>query len=302
MGIQDRDYYREGSGRFLDAWGRQGATVWLIVITSVVFLVQCFSAPPILSPLLEAGMYSYPDIVAGEVWRLLTSAFLHGSLWHLFVNMFVLYWAGSRLEELYGSREFLTFYLVSAVFANCLKLILQAAHLVPPVPSFGASTAVTAALVLFAFHFPWQQVYVWFVLPMPMWLLVVLYVALNCLGAMGLGQGGIGYIGHLGGALFGALYFQTGFRFGDLLRRLPRPARQVRPQLRVVAPSDLDDTPEPVGAAVANPPRQRQSRDELEATVDALLAKVSEHGQESLTPEERAILFKASELYKKRRK
>ena len=45
MGIQDRDYYREGSGRFLDAWGRQGATVWLIVITCVVFFVQCLGGP-----------------------------------------------------------------------------------------------------------------------------------------------------------------------------------------------------------------------------------------------------------------
>ena len=45
MGIQDRDYYREGSGRFIDAWGRQGATVWLVVITCVVFFVQCFTAP-----------------------------------------------------------------------------------------------------------------------------------------------------------------------------------------------------------------------------------------------------------------
>ena len=42
---------------------------------------------------------------------------------------------------------------------------------------------MTATLVLFAFHFPWQRVYVWFVLPMPVWLLVVIYVALDGLGA-----------------------------------------------------------------------------------------------------------------------
>ena len=66
MGIQDRDYYREGSNRFFDSWGRQGATVWLIVITSVVFFVQCFSVPPTKSPLVEIGAYSYADIVAGE--------------------------------------------------------------------------------------------------------------------------------------------------------------------------------------------------------------------------------------------
>jgi membrane associated rhomboid family serine protease len=302
MGIQDRDYYREGSGRFFDAWGRQGTTVWLIVITSVVFLVQCLGTPPLKSPLVEGGMYSYPDIVAGEVWRLFTSMFLHAGLVHLFFNMLVLYWAGSRIEDLYGSREFLAFYLLGGVFANCLKLLVHAANLAPAVPSLGASTAVTATLVLFAFHFPWQRVLVWFVLPMPVWLLVVIYVALDGLGAMGLGQGGIGYLGHLGGALFGALYFQSGIRFGELVRREPRRSRRVKPRLRVVPPPEPEELREPVGAAVESHPRPKEGGEDLEAKVDAVLAKVSKDGQESLTPEEREILFKASELYKKRRK
>jgi hypothetical protein len=68
-------------------------------------------------------------------------------------------------------------------------------------------------------------------------------------------------------------------------------------------PAENDDTPEPVGAAVESPPRPREATDEnLEAKVDAVLEKVSKFGQESLTAEEREILFKASELYKKRRK
>jgi membrane associated rhomboid family serine protease len=304
MGIQDRDYYREGSGRFLDVWGRQGATVWLIVVTCAIFFVQCFSAPPTKSPLVQEGLYSYPDIITGEIWRLLTSVFLHASLWHLFFNMLVLYWAGSALEEIYGGWEFLIFYLIGGIFANCVNLAVHAAGVVPPRPGLGASGAVTATLVLFAFHFPWQRIYVWFVFPMPVWALVVLYVVLDGLGAMGVGRGGIGYVVHLGGALFGALYFQTGIRFGDLFTRSPRPARRVKPQLRMVPPAELDDTdtPEPVGAAVEKRPRPREGSDDIESKVDAVLAKVSKLGQESLTPEEREILFKASELYKKRRK
>jgi membrane associated rhomboid family serine protease len=302
MGIQDRDYYRERSGRFFDAWGRQGAIVWLIVISSVVFFVQCFSTPPLRSPLVVEGAYSYPDIVAGEVWRLLTSVFLHASLWHLFFNMLVLYWAGSWLEEIYGSTEFLTFYLVAGVFANCVSLATHAAGIILPRPAIGASGAITATLVLFAFHFPWQRVSLWFVFPMPVWALVVLYVVMDALGAAGIGRGGIGYVVHLGGALFGALYYQAGIRFGGVFKRAPRAARRVKPQLRVLAPLEPDDTPEPVGAAVESQPRQKDAREELETKVDAVLAKVSQHGQESLTPEEREILFKASELYKNRRK
>ena len=72
----------------------------------------------------------------------------------------------------------------------------------------------------------------------------------------------------------------------------------------MIPPSQLDDTdtPEPVGAAVENRPRPRERGDDIESKVDAVLAKVSMMGQESLTPEEREILFRASELYKKKRK
>src|SRR5437763_15879135 len=115
MGIQDRDYYREGSRGLFDAWGQQGATVWLVVITSVVFFAQCITGHPLNSPLVKAGWYSYPDIMDGEVWRLVTPLFLHASLWHLFFNMLALYFAGTRVEDLYGPREFLAFYLVRGV-------------------------------------------------------------------------------------------------------------------------------------------------------------------------------------------
>jgi hypothetical protein len=78
---------------------------------------------------------------------------------------------------------------------------------------------------------------------------------------------------------------------------------RVRPKLRVVVPPVEEEAPEPVGASVQAAPRPAEAADEqLEAKLDAVLEKVSKYGQESLTPEEREILFKASELYKKRRK
>jgi membrane associated rhomboid family serine protease len=303
MGIQDRDYYREGSSRLFDAWGRQGASFYLIVVTTVVFFVECLNGNPLLSPLVIEGEYSYQGVIDGQVWRLVTSMFLHASLWHLFFNMLMLYLASSWIEDIYGPREFLAFYLVAGVFANCLRLAAQASGILPPSIGLGASGAVTAVLVLFAFHFPWQQVRLWLVFPMPVWAMVAGYIVIDSLGAVGVGPAGIGYIVHLGGALFGALYFQTGFRFSDLVRRSPRPAaRRVRPKLRIVGPPDSDDTPEPVGAAVESQPRSRENGEELEAKVDAVLAKVSKLGQDSLTPEERELLFKASEIYKQRRK
>jgi membrane associated rhomboid family serine protease len=173
MGIQDRDYYRESTGGFLDAWGRQGVTVWVIVITCVVFFAQCVGGPPQRSELVATGAFFTPAILSGEVWRLVTPLFLHADFWHLFVNMFVLYWVGSRLDEMHGGWEFLAFYLCAGVFANAIAFGLEASGIAPLTLGIGASGAVTAAFVVYAFNFPRQTVLLFFVLPMPMWVALI---------------------------------------------------------------------------------------------------------------------------------
>ncbi len=311
MGIHDRDYYRENSGGLLQAWGRWGVTNWLIAITTLVFLAQALSrdasraASFADSPVAQFAIYDPAKILQGEVWRLVTPIFLHADLWHLAFNMLVLWWAGSRVEELYGKREFTIFYLASGTFANVLTLALQAAGIVPVALALGASGAVTAVIVLYACHAPFQQVSLFFVITVPLWFLVVFYIAMDLLGALGLGQRGIGYVAHLGGALFGYVYYRTGFRFHALIPSLPsRSKHRARPTLRIVRPDpdDLDDG-DRVPAAMESVPRSAENSDEtFESKVDRVLDKVSKHGQESLTPEEREILFRASEVYKKRRR
>ena len=311
MGIHDRDYYRENSGGLLQAWGRWGVTNWLIAITTLIFLAQALSrdasraASFADSPVAQFAIYDPAKILQGEVWRLVTPIFLHADLWHLAFNMLVLWWAGSRVEELYGKREFTIFYLASGTFANVLTLSLQAAGIVPVALALGASGAVTAVIVLYACHAPFQQVSLFFVITVPLWFLVVFYIAMDLLGALGLGQRGIGYVAYLGGALFGYVYYRTGFRFHALIPSLPsRSKHRARPTLRIVRPDpdDLDDG-DRVPAAMESVPRSADNSDEtFESKVDRVLDKVSKHGQESLTPEEREILFRASEVYKKRRR
>lgn len=299
MGIQDRDYYREDPS-FLDRVGQQGATVWIVAITCGVFFGQMFSGVE-KSPLVQIGAYDPILILRGEVWRLLTPVFLHGGLLHLFFNMLVLYFAGQRVEEMRGGREFALFYLVSGVFANLLYLAVYVAGLCPATTMVGASGAVTAVLVVFACYFPRQRLLLFFVIPVPAWGVVVLFVAFDVIGAFGGGDGKVAYIVHIGGALFGLVYYQSGWQFSRLFARPPRV--WARPKLRIAAPPPEEQTPEPVGAPVEAPLKPAAAADEqLEAKLDAVLEKVSKHGQESLTADEREILFRASELYKKRRK
>ncbi len=304
MGIQDRDYYREGPS-FLDRVSEQGATVWLIAIACGVFFGQMFTGMG-KSPLIELGAYDTERLLDGEVWRLATSIFLHGGIFHIFFNMMVLYFVAQRLEAESGARELVLMFLCGGIFANLLHFGLQVAGLAAPSRAIGASGAVMGLLVVYAFHWPHQRVLFFFVLPMPVWLLAVLYVGLDLMGAFQAEvikgkPAAIDYFAHLGGAFFGFLYYQTGFEFRRLFARRPR----ARPKLRVVPPPVDEETRErePVGAQVQAAPRPSEAADEqLEAKLDAVLEKVSKHGQESLTSEEREILFRASELYKKRRK
>ncbi|MBX9578780.1 MAG: rhomboid family intramembrane serine protease [Gemmataceae bacterium] len=303
MGIHDRDYYRDGGRGLFDAWGRQRVTVWLIAVTCAAWVAQLATLRLPGGGVTGAFIYD-PDLVRrGEVWRLLTPVFLHDprSPFHLFFNMLVLYWAGSRLEDRYGGREFLLFYLAAGLFAGVVDFLVELAGQTPPARALGASGAVTAVLVLYACHYPRQQILLFFVIPMPVWLVVVLYVGLDAIGAFGGRQDGIGYVAHLAGALFGLLYYQTGIRLASILPEWGRSPRRPAPapRLRVVPidPPDADDQ-QPAPPPAAAPPADAG----FDARVDAVLAKVSKYGQETLTPEEREILFRAGELYKKRRK
>ena len=75
-------------------------------------------------------------ILRGQVWRLVTPVLLHGSVFHIGVNMYALFIIGRRLERFYGHRRFLLLYLLSAFGGNTLSFVLSSA------PSLGASTAV----------------------------------------------------------------------------------------------------------------------------------------------------------------
>lgn len=304
MGIQDRDYYREGPS-FLDRVGEQGAVVWLIVLTVAAFIVQYMPG----SPALEVGCYDYRAVNDGEVWRLVTPLFLHLGVWHLFFNMFALYWAGQRLEERYGSAEFTLFYLLAGTFAHTANHLVVLSGLEATRLGAGASGSVCAVLVVFAFHFPRERLLLFFVIPMPAWGLVVLYVLLDLAGAAGMRPGQhIGFVVHLGGALFGALYYACGVELAAPFRRSRRP--RARPKLRVI-PAPEPESSEPVSVAVPSAPQSVASAphssrgpadEQMEARLNTLLEKVSATGMDSLTPEEREFLVKASEALKKRRR
>jgi membrane associated rhomboid family serine protease len=301
MGIYDREYYRGDGPSFLGTIMGQGkVTIWLIAINVVIFLLQWGWVDQAgHSPVTKYLELSVPAIQDGQVWRLLTYAFLHGGPWHIFWNMLFLWWFGREVEALYGSKEFLGFYLVAALVGGlvfCIKEYLTAYQdpMYHMATAIGASGAVLAVMVLFATHFPKRIIYIWFVLPVPVWLLVAFEVVVAS-WYLTTGMSTTTAVAvHLGGAAFGFLYYKTHMR---VLSFIPNVSawrdRLTRPRLKIYR----EDRPH----MVAPHDPSREVDEHLEAEVDAVLEKVARHGQASLTERERQLLLKASEVYKKKR-
>jgi membrane associated rhomboid family serine protease len=294
MGIYDREYYRHEGPSFLRAFaGRGQVCKWLIAVNVVCFLVQLIDSRGTFT---ETFWLTEGDVLSGQVWRLLTYAFLHdpGAVLHIVFNMLFLWWFGSDMEDLYGPREFLAFYLTSAAAGGVAYVAWQAARGAADAPCLGASGAVTAALVLSALHYPMRKIYLWLVLPIPIWAFVAFQVAQDTLIFISNTRTTTAVAVHLAGALFAFLYYKQHWRLLNLLPNLRSWQRQHgRARLRVFREEPYRE-PLSVGAAP-------DGDEQLGAKVDAVLEKVAKHGQGSLTDGEREILLRASEVYKRRR-
>ncbi|TWT88197.1 Rhomboid family protein [Pseudobythopirellula maris] len=288
MGIYERDYERASGGGFgggsfdKGGFGSWSTNAKLLVAIGVVYAAQLLFTPWFSELFgLHGGWYREP----WRVFELLTYGFLHSErdLKHILFNAIAIFFFGRAIEMRYGSREYLWIFLSAVVFSGAVWSIANIAEGSPNALLVGASGGISALLLLFALNFPRQQVLIWGVLPVPAWLLAVLFIGMDVMGAVNR-SGNVAYTAHLGGALFGFLYFKFGWRLTDLVGDgLKIPSFKRRPKLRVHR-----EEPEPQANA-----------DDLK--VDEILEKIQRHGQDSLTSKERKTLERASQRYKQRR-
>ena len=180
--------------------------IYVVTLGSPLAMMRLFA----LWPLGVEGGFGLPaGIEAGsfQIWQLVTYAFLHGGLFHLFVNMFVLWMFGAPIERDWGSATFLAYYLFCVVGAALVQLVLAAVGVLPPAPSLGASGGVFAILLAFGLKFPNQTV-VLLIPPIPMKAkyFVIFIGALELVAGVLGTQQGVANFGHLAGMVFGLLF------------------------------------------------------------------------------------------------
>jgi membrane associated rhomboid family serine protease len=230
-------------------------------------------------------------VEGGQIWRLVTGTFCHDryGLWHILFNMLLLCWFGQRLERMYGSREFLLFYLLAAVSASVAYVAL-AYYNGSKLPAIGASGPVMAVMMLYVIHYPFEQFLLFWMIPVPLWALLSVYVLYDLHPILLSLAGdqmftGVAHASHLGGLVFGFLYWRFGWRLEPVLDRvlaaLPRGKEM------------------PVRRHVIVPVPERE--DGLAARVDEILKKITEQGKESLTDQERELLIEAGAKYRGRK-
>ena len=193
----------------------------LVLVCAGVFLAQTL-VDLLLGFAMTARLNHFFGLVPRGVipglrlWQPFTYIFLHGGLFHLLINMLILWMFGRDLEQVWGKRRFLNYFFLCGVGAGLLTVIVK---LLPEIwrrtpsdiPTIGASGAIFGILIANAILFPDRRIWL---IPLPVTIPMRPYVAvmgaIEFFGTLGAGGDNISHICHLGGMLIGWLYLRRG--------------------------------------------------------------------------------------------
>jgi membrane associated rhomboid family serine protease len=278
------------------------AVQWLLALNIGVYFLQLTLFGP---DAVYAALALDPARFPNAWWTVLTYMFVHAWLAHLAFNMFTLWMFGPRLEQAWGTRSFVQFYLWCGLGGAIAHLIFAQHSAV-----IGASGAISGVLVAYALRWPDEEVYIFGVIPMKSRWLIAAMIGMNIIFAFS-PSSGIDWTAHVGGMAFGWFFLKLSSLGGltrvkgwvstipdeseDMPRAVPRPRSPMRDQTRgvdeVVARSNAIVLRE--SKPLQHMPRQESAK-EYAAKVNRVLDKISHQGIDSLTKEERRLLEEMS--------
>ncbi|MFP4353912.1 MAG: rhomboid family intramembrane serine protease [Phycisphaerae bacterium] len=255
----------------------------LLIINIAVFIIQQFADAGtktwnygVLSSNLGVTVSAW-----WQIWRYITFQFLHADFLHILLNMLGLYLIGTPVEQKYGSKKFLTFYLSCGVFAGLLYVVVGALY--PEVgwdrPIIGASGGVFGILLAAAVYFPNFRL-IFFLFPLPIrFACLLIFGGMTIRVVQGLFGANVGQamsdVAHLGGTLMAAGWIWIFPSVG----------------------ASADDFREKVEKG--NWEKKMQARREHQLQIDRILEKIHQEGIQSLTAKEKRMLQKATKEQQK---
>ena len=203
----------------------------LIIVNALVWLAELTFGGRFIE-VLSLHYYKHPDF---GIWQVVSYMFLHSPApFHILMNMLVLWMFGTTLEDVWGSKRFLIFYLICGVGAALVQLGIMAVQMNMLIDSFsagkipeeefiargrlvfnlsviGASGAINGVMVAFAYLFPNTPLFL-FPLPIPIKAkyLVIGYFLLDLFGGINPSYGdNVAHFAHVGGAIVGLILVMT---------------------------------------------------------------------------------------------
>ncbi len=276
---------------------------FLLISTTAVFLFQVFLQLGIR--IGDIYLYNvffrlfalFPLGNGFLIWQPVTYLFLHGGFFHIFFNLLALWFFGVELENVWGTRRFLGYYFLCGVGAALSNLLLTPLF-TTPLPTIGASGAIYGILLAFGMLFPEAPVYIYFLFPIKAKYFVSIFIAIELFYGVTGTENGVAHFAHLGGAFVGFIYLLYYRRsipaFGRLAdyfsRKKDSIVNSVRPKRKYADKKVISDVQ-------FTDIRKRDKSDYgsvSQARLDEILDKISASGYDSLTEEEKKILFNAS--------
>lgn len=228
-------------------------------------------------------------------WQLITYQFLHGGFAHIFWNMFALWMFGMEIENYWGSKKFLYYYLLSGIGAGLCHLFLSPLVGGGVAPTIGASGAIYGVLIAFALIFPNRYIFLYFFIPIKAKYLITFFIIMQIMFIDNVSSG-IAHLAHLGGALTGFIFIMLDKDTNVMLKNIIRK----RPSFRSSKPFN------PLGGIAEKFKKKEENIEDADyyevkekeevnqEEIDRILDKISQSGYQNLTEKEKKILFQAS--------
>jgi membrane associated rhomboid family serine protease len=163
--------------------------VWLLIAVNLLLFIAT-SVNQDLILILGLQPVSFLD----RPWTIVTNLFIHGGIWHILANMITLYFFGSFFCWLVGVRNLLITYFGGGILGNILFILLAPS---PYSIAIGASGAIYALAGALAVMIPNLRVLVYFIVPLPLWVVVLVFFVLWSFIP------GVAWQAHLGGLVLG---------------------------------------------------------------------------------------------------
>ena len=227
--------------------------------------------------------------LASRPWTLITYMFLHFDFLHILFNLLWLYWMGQIFLTYFDQGKLITIYLLGGIFGGLFyvvgyNLFPVFSHMVSDSRLLGASASVIAIVTALAVHAPNHTLHLMFIGPVKMKYIALISVLMYVIGISSTNAGG--NLAHLGGAFWGVIYvlqLRRGIDPGKSANGLFSSLKKTfspQPKVKVSYRKPVDDM------------EYNRQKNQDQKRMNEILEKISKSGYDSLSKEEKEILFR----------